>query len=247
MERPKSDMVEEAVRIVDTAAERKVMLRLLGGLATRLHCEDLTFCKRDYSDIDLVGMSAEKNKIIEMFVDLGYIPNHPFIALHGHKRLQFEDTLNNRHVDVFLDHFDMDHDWDLSHRLHLEKYTLPLSDLLLMKLQICKINEKDVKDILTTLKDCDIGESDTPHVINVEYVVDKCSEDWELYESVLENLGTIQELLGGYDLTGEERVIVEKRLRDLTSRLINHPKTAQWRLRSLVGKHARWCEPVEEE
>lgn len=246
MEPPKSDMVEEAVRIVDAAAQNGVTLRLLGGLGTRLHCTVLEFCKRDYSDIDLVGLSTEKHNITGVFEKLGYTPDQRFNALHGHKRLKFEENIYNRHVDIFLDHFDMDHDWDLSRRLHVEKYTLPLSDLLLMKLQICKINEKDVKDIITMAKDCIIGDEDAPHTINIQYIAEKCAEDWGLYESVLENLKTVVTMLDQYPLTDKDKETVEKRLKILTKRLILHPKTAQWKLRSVVGTHMKWCESVEE-
>jgi hypothetical protein len=245
MELPKSDLVEEAVRIVDAAADNNVTLRLLGGLGTRLHCKDLDFCIRGYSDIDLVGLSAEKSEIITVFTALGYTPDERFNALHGHKRLRFEES-TNKHIDVFLDHFDMDHDWDLTHRLHVEKYTLPLSDLLLMKLQICKINEKDVQDILTMVKDCELGETDVIDVINVEYIAEKCSDDWGLYESVLENLKIVVDLLTQFDLTDTERAMVKKRLKNLTNRLITHEKTAKWKVRSVVGKHMAWCEIVEE-
>jgi len=246
MDQPKENMAEEAVRIVDAAANYNVTLRLLGGLATRLHCEIIDFCERDYSDIDLVGLSKEKKKITTVFENLGYVPDERFNALHGHKRLKFEEHAHNRHVDVFLDHFDMDHDWDLSNRLNFETYTLPLSDLLLMKLQICKINQKDIKDIITMLKDAGIGEEDLSHTINVEYIAQKCSQDWGLYESVLENLETVLTFLTEYDLTDEERTLIKKRLKELAQRLITHEKTAKWKLRSVVGKHATWCETVEE-
>ena len=246
MELPKTDMVEEAVRIVDAAASSGCILRLLGGLATRLHCTDLLFCERDYSDIDLVGLSREKQKIVSIFKRLGYEPDHRFNSLHGHKRLKFEEHTNERHVDIFLDHFDMDHDWDLSTRLNVEKHTLPLSDLLLMKLQICKINEKDIRDIMTMVKDSEIGEEDASNTINVKYIAEKCSEDWGLYESVLENLETAVTVLPQYDIAEEEKTVVERRLKDLTMRLINHAKTAKWKMRSVVGKHVQWCESVEE-
>ncbi|MBU7018116.1 MAG: hypothetical protein HXS44_11460 [Theionarchaea archaeon] len=247
MEQPKADMMEEAIRIVDAASENGVSLRLLGGLATRLHCEIVEFCERDYSDIDLVGLSKEKQEIITVFKDLGYTPDERFNALHGHKRLLFEEQVNNRHIDVFLDHFDMDHDWDLSTRLTTEKYTLPLSDLLLMKLQICKINEKDVRDIITMLKDSTLGEEDAAAIINVEYIAEKCSDDWGLYESVLENVKTVVSLLDQYSLESEEKAIVKNRLKELMKRLLNHEKTAKWMLRSAVGTHMKWCESVEEQ
>ncbi|MBU7034950.1 MAG: hypothetical protein HXS49_07155, partial [Theionarchaea archaeon] len=200
-----------------------------------------------YSDIDMVGLSKEKSKITTLFSGLGYMADERFNALHGHKRLKFEETTYNRHVDVFLDHFDMDHDWDLSSRLKIEKYTLPLSDLLLTKLQICRINEKDIQDIVTLLKDCAIGEEDAPHTINVEYMAEKCSQDWGLYEAVLDNLKNVSTLLGSYGLSEEDKTLVEKRLKLLAKNLISHEKTARWRMRSAVGRHLAWCEQVEEE
>ncbi|MGD2248066.1 MAG: hypothetical protein PVF58_06640 [Candidatus Methanofastidiosia archaeon] len=243
---PKSNMIEEAVRIVDAASENSITLRIMGGLGTRLHCEVIDFCKRDYSDIDMVGLSNQSQKIVTLFKELGYQPDKRFNALHGHKRLKFEEHTNNRHIDVFLDHFDMDHDWDLSNRLHLEEYTLPVSDLLLMKVQICKINEKDIQDIMTMLKDSQIGEKEASHTINVNYIAEKCSEDWGLYESVLENLDTVHTMIDNYELTDKEKTLIKNRLEKLTTALVTHKKTAKWRLRSAVGKHIQWCQPVEE-
>jgi hypothetical protein len=244
---PKADIAEEAVRIIDAACVSNVTLRLLGGLATRMHCEQLDFCDREYSDIDMVGLRKEKRKIITLFSALGYTSDERVNALHGHKRLKFEETVYRRHVDVFLDHFDMDHDWDLSSRLQVEKYTLPLSDLLLTKLQICKINEKDIRDILTMLKDCIIGEKDAPHTINVEYIAERCAQDWGLYEAVLGNLESVDAFLDKYQLNEEDKNLVEERLKLLTRRLISHEKTGKWRMRSAVGRHLAWCQQVEEE
>jgi hypothetical protein len=246
MDTPHRDMVEEAVRIVEYGNRQGITLRLLGGLAIRLHCSIQNFCEREYSDIDLVGLGEESHAIVDLFSDLGYTADRRFNTLHSSKRLKFEDHINERHVDVFLNHFDMDHDWDLSHRLDIDEYTLPLSDLLLSKLQICKINEKDIQDSITLLKDTTIGKEDTSQVINTEYIAEKCSQDWELYQSVLENLKKVMQFLGIYSLNDIEKERVESRIRGLTHTLITHPKTAKWKLRSSVGKHLAWCELVEE-
>ncbi len=245
METPKENIFEEAKRIIDVTIENDVHLKLMGGLATRIHCEVEGFCNREYSDIDVVGLSKEKSSIEDIFSQLGYIPDTRFNALHGHKRLKFEEDIYGRHVDVFLDRFDMDHDWDLSTRLNSEAHTLPLSDLLLMKLQICKINEKDIRDILTMVKDARIGEEEAPHTINLNYIAERCAQDWELYESVLENIKKIGMMLDEYDLSGEKTTI-EKRLKKLMKKLIAHPKTAKWKLRAVIGKHRKWCQTVEE-
>jgi hypothetical protein len=244
MDVPHEDKMSEAIRIIDVAAARGVVLRLLGGIAIRVHCEMVNFCERDYSDIDLVGLSRQRNEIVEVFEEVGYAPDVQFNALYGTKRLIFDHPAGE-HIDVFLDHFAMEHDLDFSERLQIEKYTLPLSDLLLTKLQIHSINEKDIRDSITILKDCDIGEEDKPAIINIEYIAEKCSEDWGLFEAILENCDRILEHVGDYILTEEERERIFGRVTELKKRLLVHPKTLKWKLRALVGKHIKWYELVE--
>ena len=82
------------------------------------------------------------------------------------------------HIDVFLDTFRMDHDIALARRLEVEPYTLPLADLLLTKLQIFRLNEKDVRDVITLLVDAEVGEHDGPGMINAEYIARLCADDW---------------------------------------------------------------------
>ena len=65
-------MLAEARRIVDTARDRHVVLRLLGGLAVREHCKVLDFCERDYADLDLVGLGRQGRQIVALMRDLGY-------------------------------------------------------------------------------------------------------------------------------------------------------------------------------
>ena len=62
---PLADLAAEARRIVDGARQRGVTLRLLGGLAIRQHCQALPFCERPYSDIDVVGLKAQRATIQE--------------------------------------------------------------------------------------------------------------------------------------------------------------------------------------
>lgn len=244
MDVPHGNKMSEAVRIIDAATAKGVILRLLGGIAIRMHCEIVDFCERDYSDIDLVGLSRQRNEIIKVFEEVGYAPDVQFNALYGTKRLIFDHPAGE-HIDVFLDHFAMEHDLDFSERLQIEKYTLPLSDLLLTKLQIHSINEKDIRDSITILKDSDIGEEDNPAVINIEYIAQKCSEDWGLFEAILENCDRILEHVGDYILTEEERGRILRRVTELKRRLLVHPKTLKWKLRAKVGKHLKWYESVE--
>src|SRR4030042_4614145 len=85
---PLTDMPEEAVRIVDRARDWNVQLRLMGGLAVRMHCSSPEFCERVYSDIDLIGLSTQAGMIEEVFAELGSVPDSGFNVVHGGRRLK---------------------------------------------------------------------------------------------------------------------------------------------------------------
>jgi hypothetical protein len=54
---------------------------------------------------------------------------------------------------VLVGTFKMSHEIPLGKRLTLEPLTIPMAELLLTKLQIIELNEKDVRDALAILHD----------------------------------------------------------------------------------------------
>ena len=68
-------LMTEAMAMVDVARRAGVDVRLAGGLAVRRHCVDLGFMDREYSDIDLVGLSGQREALHGVFTDLGYAEN----------------------------------------------------------------------------------------------------------------------------------------------------------------------------
>ncbi len=222
------------------------MLKLIGGLAVRNHCEIINFCERDYSDIDFVGLSKQLKDIEKVFSELGYTHNKDVIISSGGRRMQFISGDGREHVDVFLDKFDMDHDViDLKSRLNLEKYTIPLSDILLTKLQIHEINEKDIRDILTILKDIPYGEEDKPGFVNFKYIAQKCAVDWGLYYDVLLNIDKCLSLIGNYTLTVQEAERIKTGLISLKKLIEKEPKTKKWIKRSKIGVRKQWWNIIE--
>ena len=203
--KPLSDMVEEARRIVDEARESGVILRLMGGIAARFHCTSLLFCVRAYGDIDMVGLSKQRPQIDDTFKALGYVPHGMFNALHGDRRLEYLDAANDRHVDIFLDLFEMDHTLDLRHRLEIEPYTISLGDLLITKLQVQRLTAKDVRDILTLFKDLPIGEEDRAGVLNLGYVASRCAQDWGLCHTMMRNISNMAKYIDDYPLQDDEK------------------------------------------
>jgi Fic family protein len=68
-------LMTEAMTMVDVARRAGVDVRLAGGLAVRRHCIDLGFMDREYSDVDLVGLSSQREALYGVFAGLGYAEN----------------------------------------------------------------------------------------------------------------------------------------------------------------------------
>ena len=80
-------------------------------------------------------------------------------------------------IDVFFDKLDYCHEVNYKDRLELDPYCVPLADIVLQKLQIVEINDKDLKDIEYLFITCEIGDDDT-HKINQNYIAKRFADDW---------------------------------------------------------------------
>lgn len=245
--KPLEDMPEEAKRIVDHARSKRVQLRIMGGIAVRMHCTGIEFCERPYSDIDLMGLSAQSASIEHVFSDLGYVPDKPFNVLHGYQRLKFEDHINNRHAEVFLDKFRMDHTMDFQDRLAIHPYTLSLSDLFMTKIQVVEMNEKDFHDLFSLFRDHKIGIDDREGVINARHVAHLCAQDWGLYHTVLKNLARLPDFYDHFKIDTQERQSMDRRTWILRLRIIEEPKGLLWLARDRIGERLPFYEEVERE
>lgn len=242
---PLKNLPEEAKRIVDYARARGVLLRLMGGLAVRMHCTSLSFCERPYSDIDIVGLGSQAAKINDLFARLGYEPDTRFNFLHGSQRLKFEDHSNKRHAEVFLDLFRMDHTLDFRSRLEIDPYTISLTDLFLTKIQVARMDEKDFHDLFSLFRDHKIGMDDREGVINAPYVARLCAHDWGLYHTLIKNLERLPEFYDHFGLEKEERRSMDTRIWILKLMVIEEPKGPLWRARESIGERLPYYEQVE--
>jgi len=124
--------------------------------------------------------------------------------------------------------------------------TLPLSELLLEKMQIVKINEKDLIDTIMLLREHPIGNTDQ-ETINAEVIARILSDDWGFWRTVTTNLKLVGELVGEYArLSEEDRQVVRHRTAELQRRIEAYPKTIRWKVRSRVGERVKWYKDVEE-
>jgi hypothetical protein len=140
-------LAEDALGLVAEGQARGVPIRLLGGMAVYLsspHAREGPLA-RPYGDLDVVSYSRRTQALKEVFEARGFTANARFNSLHGAQRMMFYHHDPDYPVDVFLDTFSMCHKLPLLGRLEASSVTLPLADLLLTKLQVVQINEKDLQ------------------------------------------------------------------------------------------------------
>jgi hypothetical protein len=123
--------------------------------------------------------------------------------------------------------------------------TVPLAELLLTKLQIVELNEKDVKDALALLHDHQVEEEDGD-AINGAHVARLCAADWGLWRTFTANLGSLGDHLGRYDLPDESKERIAGRIQELQARIEEEPKSFGWKMRSKIGDRKRWYQLPEE-
>jgi hypothetical protein len=244
---PLEDPVEEAKRILQVADERKITLRLFGGIAFYFRCPSARHrnLSRNYVDVDFMGHAKQSREIKQLFEEFGYVARDRFNAMQGYRRLIFNDIEHQRRVDIFLDVFEMCHKFNFKDRLEIDKETMTLADLLATKLQIVEINEKDLKDMLSMFIDHEIGNRDVPELINGAYLVKLCSDDWGIYKTFTMNLEKILMTLDNYELEDNQKQLARPRIENLRKMIEDAPKSFRWKMRAKVGEKVQWYEIPE--
>jgi hypothetical protein len=247
-----SEFIAESLRIVKEGEKRKIPLRLMGGFAIRLHCPNSEHIyelldRKPAYDLDFVTYSKHRPLIKKLFADLEYAPMASMALLFdtGRNRAVYKDEKHNRSVDIFFDKLEMCHVIEFKDRLELDYPTISLADLLLQKIQICEINEKDIKDIMILLREHQVGATDQ-ETVNINYIAKTLSKDWGFWYSSINNLKKTRAFLAEYKIPDEGRKDVETKIDTTLKVLEEEPKSAQWKLRSKIGTRKRWYTDVEE-
>lgn len=254
----RQEMRDEARRLVDAARADGVTLRLLGGLGVREHCRTPAFCERDYSDLDLVAAAGQVRLVGAFMEGAGFAERVDVRIATQNEQLQFTRACihggreqppahADDHVDIFLGTLRMDHDIALGERLSIETYTVSVSDLLLTKLQVFKLNEKDLRDIVSLLKDLGVANDDRQGVINVAYIAGLCADDWGLFYDVATNLQRAGDRLPVFGLNAAEVEHARRGIASLIGAIDAAPKSFRWRLRAKVGTRVSWHREVEDQ
>jgi hypothetical protein len=239
------DVVAEGRRMIGRASDDGVPIRLLGGVAIGLRApgELAPAFRRAYADLDFVAAKKSAAKTTELFRAEGYEPHVAFNALHGGERLLFFDDEHGRQVDVFVGAFSMCHRIPLDGRIEVDPVSIPLAELLLTKLQVVQLNEKDVRDALALLHDHPVGDEDGENV-NGARVAELCAADWGLWRTITQNLIACRGFADTYDVPDPSTL--DERVDALLERIETEPKSRAWKMRSKIGDRKRWYDLPEE-
>ncbi|MGE5409097.1 MAG: hypothetical protein ACM3NV_10855, partial [Syntrophothermus sp.] len=231
------DLEAEAARLLEVIDARGISARLIGGMAIRMLAGPRlhpTFV-REIADLDFIVDRGSSRELSRALVEAGYAADEQFNALNGARRMLFWDPEHGRQIDVFVGSFEMCHSLPLTEQLDVRPHTLPAADLLMTKLQIVELNEKDRHDAFAILHAHDLHEADLDpagvDAINLTRIVSLTSQDWGLQRTFELNLGRLEASAPELPVAPEERAAIEGRINRLAEEIEQAPKSRKWKLR----------------
>jgi hypothetical protein len=249
MEAPARDTFEESVATVRRANEAGIPLKLLGGQAVRLLCPLFPHRARKDQDMDFCCVSSRKRHVIDFFAELGFLGDRKFNTLHGDRQMYFTTPDGQTSVDVIMDRLNMCHVLDFADRIDRMPDTLDVADLLLTKLQVVELNEKDVHDILHLLSAFEVAAGDEPGTMGLDRVGRVVADDWGWWRTVTMNLDKVAHFAREEhrDLVPEARTFdPASQATALRAHCDDVPKPMKWKLRAKVGDRVQWYQLPEE-
>ncbi len=249
MEAVTRDTFGESVEVVREANRSGIPLKLIGGQAVRLLCPLFPHRARDDQDMDFACVSSKKREVIDFFAGRGFLGDRKFNLLHGDRQMYFTTADGKTSVDVVMDKLNMCHVLEFRHRIDRLPDTLDVADLLLSKLQIVELNEKDVHDLLHLLSGHEVRDGDEPGTIGLDRMGDVVRDDWGWWRTVTGNLDKLAHFAEDEhsDLVPDARLFQPgEQARRLREHCEAVPKTLRWKVRSKVGERVQWYQLPEE-
>jgi hypothetical protein len=246
------DPLPEALMLARGAADAGLGLKLLGGLAVRVICPDFPPRLRRDQDIDFACMSKGRKGVTAYLERSGCTGDRRFNNLNGDRQLYFTAP-SGRPIDVMVDRLTMCHTLDFRPSFGRLPLTVDVIDILLSKLQIVELNEKDVRDILQVLGALPVDGSPAAGAgggpaIDTERFAKLLGADWGWWRTVTINLAKLPGLVAeqpGIAPPGPpfDPVAQSQRLLEIAQ---SAPKGVKWKLRANIGDRVRWYELPEE-
>ena len=244
------DPLPEALALAEGARQAGVGLKLLGGLAVRVLTPDLPPRLRRGQDMDFACLSKGRRATATFLEDNGCLPDRRFNNLNGDRQMYFTAP-SGRPIDVMVDRLAMCHVLDFRAGYGRLPLTLDAIDILLSKLQIVELNEKDVRDILQLLAGLPAREPDgdaSKPFLDTKRFGQVLAADWGWWRTVTGNLSKLPELAADspelVPASAPQDAVAQ--LGELARVAESVPKSMKWKLRANIGDRVRWYELPEE-
>jgi hypothetical protein len=253
---PVDDPLPEALSLARGAAEAGLGVKLLGGLAVRVICPDFPPRLRAGQDMDFACMGKSRKDVAAHLERSGCQPDKRFNNLNGDRQMYF-NAPSGRPIDVMVDKLVMCHTLDFRPSFGHLPFTVDAIDVLLSKLQIVELNEKDAWDIFQLLSGVPVaapGSASAPGtggavaVLDTDRFAKVLAADWGWWRTVTGSLAKLPALAAEkpqlrpagapFDPLAQARQLAE--LAEST------PKGSKWKLRAKLGDRVRWYELPEE-
>jgi len=271
---PTKVFIQEAETIVEETEKKGITLRIMGGLGIAMHCQEFRdFATKlgrigtgvvkgqEYSDIDFMSYRKHRDRIKDFFGEMGYAKRKATLSSAASERQIYYHPKGWFYVDIFYDQLLVaNHQLDFKGRLELDHPTIPITDMLLEKIQMWEaFSVKDLKDCLVLLKAHKVEEKGGKESIDASHIAKLLSEDWGFWYTATTNLKKINRFISEIDKLGAEAEIDPRRfekedreeivgkIETLLDRIEREPKSFKWKMRSKVGTTKRWYNHVERE
>jgi hypothetical protein len=242
-----------AETMLSAAADRQLNLKALGGIGCWLHADEHGSeagpFLREYGDIDVVLPSGSSSKLAAFMKEVGLEPLESFNVNGGATRRMYVSASTGVQVDVFIGSFSMCHAVPLDDAAYAPAGhpSLSATELLLTKLQVVELSEKDANDAAALFAFHEIAED--PTQIDGRRIARILASDWGLWRTVTGNLRQLAERADSGALPAFGPTI-RQRIDALLALIDAEKKSMKWRARSKVGDRVIWYaepeEPVKE-
>jgi hypothetical protein len=192
---------------------------------------------RNNNDIDLVIKRKDVGKLRKLLDNMGYEYPLRENVLYPDQIL-YLDNQNRRQIDIFVDGFQMCHKFDFRKGLEERGPTLPITELIMTKLQIVEIADKDLQDLGAAFFDFRLGQG--PNNIRYDQIAGMTSRNWGIWKDFTANLAKLKSLITEIAPDKAEEII--KRADALTAEIEKRPKSVRWKIRALAGERVGWHE-----
>jgi len=247
------EYLEEARHLTEEAQKQGIILRVMGPIALHFNFPEYVdlyrrmerLGDRVFTDIDYACYGKCRGKIVPFFDKQGYELEKRSAMLSGNTRhIYFGGRIPM--IDVFFDKLDYNHPIDYRNRLEFHPYCVSLADLMLQKLQIVQINDKDLKDAMLLLLAAEVNDTDID-AVNAKYIAKLFSDDWGFYFTATTNLRKIKEAMAGVKaLSDDQRAIIAEKADDFIKIIEEEPKSNKWKSRARIGSRKPWYQEVSD-